>query len=336
MPTIKDIARAADVSVTTVSYVLNNKGSISEETRQQVLRVVEEMGYTRSIRARNLREQQSRTIGYAQAANRSALNPVMDKLLYELVRLVEPEGRNLLLFSANADSDIHIYRGLVDSQRVDGFVLSYTNKGDKRFAFLHEVQVPFVAFGRSFTPLDDMVHWVDVDGEAGIYAAAMHLLAQGHRRIALLTWPGGSTAGDARTAGYAKALGAYGLALEDQAICYSQGGVENGYAGAERLLAAAAEPPTAIVAAEDNLALGALRYCTERGLRIAITGFDDVPAGALVQPSLTTLRQPTRHIGEVALGVMLTRIAQRDLPPRDVRIPCELVVRESCGAKGDR
>ena len=92
MPTIKDIARAADVSVTTVSYVLNNKGNISEETRSHVLQVVEEMGYTRSIRARNLREQQSRTIGYAQAANRSALNPVMDKLLYELVRLSEPEA----------------------------------------------------------------------------------------------------------------------------------------------------------------------------------------------------------------------------------------------------
>ena len=329
MPTIKDIARAADVSVTTVSYVLNNKGNISEETKLHVLRVVEEMGYTRSIRARNLREQQSRTIGYAQAANRSALNPVMDKLLYELVHLVEPEGRNLLLFSANADSDIHIYRGLVDSQRVDGFVLSYTNMGDKRFAFLRQVEVPFVAFGRSFTPLDDLVHWVDVDGEAGIYAAATHLLEQGHRRIALLTWPGGSTAGDARSAGYAKALAAYGLALEDQAVCYSQGGVENGYDGAGQLLAGAAEPPTAIVAVEDNLALGALRYCTDHDLRVAVTGFDDVPASALVRPSLTTLRQPIEQAAQLLAEMLIQQLNGEEVAVKHHLLKPELIVRES-------
>ncbi|NOG52062.1 MAG: LacI family DNA-binding transcriptional regulator [Chloroflexi bacterium] len=166
MPSIRDVAEEAGVSVATVSLVLNEKGSISPETRQRVLEVVDRLGYIRS-RARSLRDNQSRVIGYAWDKQRSEFNPVLDSFLYAILRNAEAHGRNVLVFSAEDSTDVAIYRELAAAKRVDGFVLSHTVQDDPRFVYLHEAGVPFVAFGRSNTPLDDEVFWVDVDGQAG-------------------------------------------------------------------------------------------------------------------------------------------------------------------------
>ncbi|RMG87095.1 MAG: LacI family transcriptional regulator [Chloroflexi bacterium] len=329
MPSIKEIARAANVSPSTVSLVLNNKGNISEQTRQRVLEVVREMGYTRSVHARNLRENQSRVFGFAWSPLRSAYNPVLDLFLYEMVRLSEQHGRHLLLFTEDEQEDTeNIYRSLIDSRRVDGFILANTDRDDPRFAFLLEANVPFVAFGRSLSAYDEDAYWVDVDGAAGTFAAVSHLVEHGHQHIAMLAWPQGSASGDERVKGYLDALAYHALSVRDDYIVRVLNDVTGGYQGAQQLMQLPA-PPTAVVAVSDIIALGALRYFAEHGHRIAVTGFDNTPASEFSHPPLTTLKQPIYEIADLCVGMLLAQITGQEVERRHHLLPPHLIIRAS-------
>ena len=328
MPSIKDVAQQAGVSVTTVSLVLNSKGNISDETRDKVLQVVRDLGYTRSIQARNLRDRQSRIIGFAQAQTRNEFNPILNHFLYEMVRYVEASHRHVLMFTADADN-VDIYQNLYESQRVDGFVLSYTVKDDPRFVHLHEAGVPFVAFGRSLSPIDSHTHWVDVDGTAGAYDATQHLLYLGHRRIGVVAWPEGSASGDSRVSGWRQAMqDATGNTPHADYIARALDGVQNGYAAAKQLLALD-EPPTAIVALSDILAAGVLRYTAEHRLRIAVTGFDDNPIAEFMHPQLTSVRQPIEAVARLAVDMLLRQLEGEEIEAKQHLLLPELIIRES-------
>lgn len=328
MPSIRDVAELAGVSVATVSLVLNDKGAISPDTRQRVLEVVEQLGYTRSSRARNLRDNLSRVIGYAWDKRRSEFNPVLDNFLYAMLRHAETYGRNLLLFSTENSTDVSTYREMVNSKRVDGFVLSHTVQDDPRFVYLHENRVPFVAFGRSNTPLDNEVHWVDVDGQSGTHAAAEHLIQHGHRRIGFLGWPVGSVSGDSRWLGYARAMKECDLTLDPAIEIRTQNTIRDGFFAGQAMLAAA-HPPTAIVCVSDVLAAGALRAFTAAGVRIAATGFDDTPIAEFMHPALTSLRQPVGRAAEILIEMLLSQLDDQPVNAQRVLLQPELIIRES-------
>ncbi len=325
---IKDVARLAGVSTATVSLVLNDKGSISPDTRQRVLDVVEQLGYKRNVRARNLRDQQSRVIGYAQSSTRTDYNPVLERFMHALVRHIEQQNRHVLLFTSQADESIAEYRELIHSQHVDGFVLSYTVTNDARFAFLHEAGVPFVAFGRSLSPLDDLVHWVDVDGRAGCFMATEHLIAQGHERIAIVTWDAASASGQERYTGYVDALQAHNIPCDPVYTLRYSNSVENGIDAAARLMSLPT-PPTAIVCTSDTLAAGVLRWSAQHQTPVAVTGFDDDPIAEFMHPALTTLRQPLTLVAERIADMLNDQIEERTSQQRCELIPPELIVRAS-------
>lgn len=327
MPSIKDIAEVAGVSVTTVSLVLNNKGNISSDTRTRVLQVVEEMGYTRNVRAQSLREQRSRIIGYAQNPRRGQDHPLYDHFLYEVVRLVEAQGRHILLFHTDIDNQTSVYRDLIRSQRVDGFILSYTDRDDERFSLLHnELQSPFVAFGRSLSPLDDMTHWVDVDGEVGLFLATEHLIKRGHRRIAIIAWPTGSACGDTRYQGYVEALEEYQINYDPQLLRRVEDDIVCGYRCAQEFMEIT-DPPTAVVALTDTLAVGAMQYFNETGRPVAVTGFDDTPMAAVL--GLTSLRQPVQHIARLLSDMLLAQLDGDPIEHKQHLLKPELVIRSS-------
>ena len=328
MPSIKDVARKAGVSVTTVSLVLNNKGHISQKTRERVLEAVQELDYTRSIQARNLREQQSRIIGYAQFKNRGEFNPLLDRFLYELVQLVEGTGWHLLMFNTDDQDIVTPYRELIDSRRVDGFVLSYTQQGDERFRYLNDAHVPFVAFGKSATELDDITHWVDVDGEAGIYMATEHLIDLGHIRIAFIGWPDGSVSGDLRYSGYVKSLQDYNIPIYPDYIIRTENYTANGYACGAQLMALVT-PPTALVAISDVLAIGAIQYFLEIGQCVAVTGFDDIPTAAYMYPALTSVRQPITQVADTLMEMLLQQLDGVPVEKRQHVVTPELIIRAS-------
>lgn len=329
MPDIHDVARHAGVSPSTVSLVLNGKGSISDATRRRVLQAVKELGYTRSVHARNLRDKQARIIGYNWDARRTPFNPILDTFLYEMVRLTEARGRHLLLFTVPPDDSVTNYRELIDSRRVDGFVLSNTEQNDARFSLLQEMNVPFVAFGRSMSALDADAHWVDVDGCAGMRLVFDHLIAQGHRRIGLIAWPEGSASGDERGRGGLESLAAHGLSPDVLLVSRGENDVLTGYNAAREFMAHP-HPPTAIAAVSDIVAMGALRYLSEMGIsNIAVTGYDDTPVAQFTVPTLTSVRQPIELTASLLDSMLETLLSGQTVEEKHHLLVPQLIVRTS-------
>lgn len=331
MASIKEVAQMANVSPSTVSLVLNDKGNISPETRQRVLDVVQQLGYKRNVRARNLRDQQSRVIGYARANTRPDYNPILEQFTHYLVREIEKQDRHLLLFTSPDDSDTKPYADLINSQHVDGFVLSYTIKDDVRFKFLHDAGVPFVAFGRSLSPMDDLVPWVDVDGRAGMFLATEHLIQQGHTHIAMIAWDEASASGQERVQGYEMALQHYGIAFNPAYLNRQLNSADNGYLATEQLMRLPT-PPTAVVCVSDLMAMGVLRWVVNHNHKLAVVGFDDNPASQFVHPSLTTLKQPVEKVAMRIAQMLAQQLDGDDDVPMGAMcelIAPELVVRES-------
>jgi LacI family transcriptional regulator len=166
MPTIKDVAREAGVSIATVSYVLNNKSAFfSEGTRQQVLEAVERIGYSPNVTARNLKASETRLIGYAwHEVPYGQVNSVLDHFTYALAQAAEAAGYHVLTFTHPLHDPIPVYEDLIKTQRVDGFVLAGTIAGDERIRYLMEQGFPFVSFGRSNPGWT--FPWVDTEGSA--------------------------------------------------------------------------------------------------------------------------------------------------------------------------
>jgi DNA-binding LacI/PurR family transcriptional regulator len=331
MISIREVAQAAGVSVTTVSYVLNNKGNISEETRQKVLEVVEKLGYVPRVGAQSLRDNRARIIGYPWNFdyNPRETNTVLEEFLHHTMFYVEQRGRHLLLVRAPSEDGLVVYDDLIKSQRIDGFILSHTVFDDDRLPHLFKSKFPFVAFGRSMSPLDEAMSWVDVDGEGGIRLVVQHLFEQGHRHIGFLGWPPGSVSGDARFRGYTATLAELGLSFDSDLVVITEHRMASGYQAAQHLMQLP-NPPTAIIAISDTIALGAMLAFRDMGRYAAITGFDDMPIGEFHTPSLTSVRQPIMEIAALLVDMLIQQIDEPDiyLPQQHLLLP-SLVIRES-------
>lgn len=342
MPTIKDVAREAGVSIATVSYVLNNKtAAISEETRRLVWEAVQRIGYTPNVTARNLRSSQSRLIGYAlHDAPVDQVNPVLDQFMYALARTAESAGYHILTFTYPPDEPLPVYDDLVRTGRVDGFILGATSLDDARIEFLQKRRVPFVTFGRSNPEWDFC--WVDTDGQAGVQEAVTYMAGLGHRRIALAGWPAHSLAGQFRLRGYIEGMATAGLTYLPQYIYRGEHSETSGReAMAYWMRLPADQRPSAIITMSDLMAIGVMNEAERNGLIVgrdlSVIGFDDVPMTQFLRPALTTLRQPIAQIA----GCMIDLLERMLVPPerrqpipdadRHLLLPPQLIVRESCG-----
>lgn len=336
MPTIKDVAREVGVSIATVSYVLNGKvAAVSEETRQEVWDAVERIGYTPNITARNLRSNQSRLIGYAwHPLVQEQVNPVLDRFIYYLARAAEKAGYHMLTFTHVEDDPLPVYEDLIRSGRVDGFVVGSTVQDDPRIRFLLDQKVPFVAFGRSNPEWD--FAWVDTDGAAGIRMAVEHLLARGHRRIALAAWPQESLSGSFRAAGYCEALTNAGIQINPNYIVHGEHSETTGREALRHWMRMSPHMrPTAVVAVSDLLAIGVMLEAEQCGLVVgrdlSIVGFDDTPMSEYLRPALTTLRQPIPQIGEALVALLGDLLSKTTPVTRQLLLPPDLMERASVG-----
>jgi DNA-binding LacI/PurR family transcriptional regulator len=335
MPTIKDVAREAGVSIATVSYVLNNKlGSVSQETRQNVLQAIARVGYTPNITARNLKNNQTRLIGYAwHEVPSDQVNPVLDRFTYHLARAAEAVGYHLLTFTHKLTDPIPAYNDLIRTQRVDAFVLAGTQFDDPRIQFLSEVKFPFVCFGRS--NLEWSFPYVDTDGEAGTRAAIEYLVSLGHRRIGMAAWGEDSISGSFRLAGYQAGMAAAGLTVRPGDIIR---GEHSEWAGRsalrEWLKMPAPERPTAVIAITDLVAIGIMNEAEQHGLVIgrdlSVMGFDDAPMVQYLRPALTTMQQAIVEMTEMLVEMVEQVLKSSDFMSRKL-IPPRMIVRASCG-----
>ncbi len=326
--TIRDVAAYAGVSVTTVSYVINDNPLTKPATRQLVRNAIRDLGYHRNTTARNLKTNQTRLIGYAWHVAEDPIrrNPLLDLFLYELAQRAEASGYHILTFTQLGG--VKSYEDLVNANRVDGFVLSDVVYDDPRVARLLDMKVPFAAYGKANDAWD--VAYVDVDGQRGIQAAVEHLVANGHERIGLISWPQGSRIGDLRTRGYLEAMALARLPVRDAWIAHSSNTLDDGSAAAQRILSSKPRP-TAIVCANDVMAFGVKRYVEalglEVGIDVAIVGYDDTPVAELI--GLSSIRQPIALIANKVVELLLGEIARQPAADRHLTLDPLLIVRAS-------
>lgn len=332
--TLKTVASYAGVSYQTVSKVLNGEIKVAPETRQRILEAVDVLGYRPNQIARNMRVKRSFMIGYSWVqTSPDQVNHILDQFLTSMVREAEAAGYHLLPFPfREGQEQVDDYRELIDTGRVDGFVLSSVNYKDPRIQFLLERGFPFVAFGRSDPELD--FPWVDIDGTAGMRQAVEHLLARGHRRIAALAWPEESRVGNDRLQGYFQALQAANIPICSDCLLRGEGTFEVGREMALRLFDLPAEKkPTALVALNDTMAIGAMYAAREHGLEIgrdiAIIGFDDAPMVQYLYPPLSSVRQPIAEAGHKCVEILIALLEGSQPIQRQVLLLPRLIVRAS-------
>jgi DNA-binding LacI/PurR family transcriptional regulator len=335
MPTIKDVAREAGVSIATVSYVLNKKDTfVSKETRRQVLETIERIGYTPNVTARNLKSSRTRLIGYAwHEVPYDQVNPVLDRFTYYLAQAAETAGYHVLTFTHPTADPLPVYDDLIRTQRVDAFVLAGTVRDDARIRFLKEAEFPFVSFGRSNPDWD--FPWVDTDGKQGVREATDYLISLGHQRIGMAGWPEESISGRFRVQGYRDALDTAGISFQPDYLVRGEHSEQSGRdALAYWCELPLDEQPTAIVAITDLVAIGIMNEAERRGLVVgrdlSVIGYDDVPMSQYLRPALTTVQQPILEIGQALMSLLESVLRQN--PTEQVLIPPRLVIRDSCGA----
>ena len=328
--TLKTIAAKTGFSITTVSRALAGYNDVAPSTQQTILKTAEELGYYPNLTARQLQKQRTDTVGlilpthgprYSDPYFSSIIGGIGDELAQHNIDLLlstQPPGPN----------ELSAYRRMVEGGRVDGLIVIRTRKQDDRIAYLAETRFPFVVFGRSDLDID--FTYLDEDSEAGFYQLTTYLLSLGHKRIGFISAPRELMFADFRFAGYRHALQDAGLSCDLRYVVIGDLTRKGGDRAARKLLNLSPRP-TAIIAANDLMALAAISVAQEYGLEIgadlSVAGFDDISPSDIF--SLTTLRQPTYDIGRKLSNLLYQLIQGNHLEKRHILLKPELIIRAS-------
>lgn len=317
-PDIHEIARQAGVSIATVSRVINNSPRVREATRKRVLSVMKKLNYRPNPSAQNLGRATVRSIGVVTHPD-----PDLDAHYFaETLRGIR-EGLNGFSYDL-----------LINPQEAtNAYLLLAPAQDDPLLKRLEEKRLPTVLINATSPRFSS----VDMDNTAAAYEVVRHLLRLGHRRVAIINGKMETSNGKDRFEGYRKALKAHKVPFSIRLVergNFSEGG---GHAAMKRLLALKGRRPTAVFAANDHMAMGALRAIQEAGLKapqhMALAGFDDIELAAKCRPPLTTVRQPLKKMGYEATRFLLDMLSKGVPPaPRRLLLEGKLMIRKSCGA----
>ena len=346
-PTIKDIAERAGVSKTTVSFALNDPGRISQETYKRVMAVVTELDYVPNPVARTLTTKRLGALGLLlpQPITEALRNPYVVEIIRGIGELCAERELSLTMLPPLRGRVIEAARRAF----VDGLITIGVGPDHEVVELLNKRHIPFVTIDGVDT---EATINVGVDDEAAAYGLMRHVLALGHRRIAVLALMPEtiklpeerySLVRDRRLAGFARAYAEVGLQPDSPGISVvpAESSIEGGDAAVSYILAASREglAPTAVVAMSDAVALGAYEACRRAGLSIpsdmSIAGFDDIPMAAGAMPPLTTVHQPGREKGSVAAALVVVLLEGSEALNREAlhrRLETTLVVRSSTAA----
>src|SRR5579859_3604332 len=327
--TIRDIASAAGVSIATVSRVMNDRPDVAPETRDAVLRVVREFGFTTNRSARGLSGGRTGLVGITL--------PIVHAAYFAFIlsgaseALYEQDLRAVLCPTQHQhEREVTLLDRLMHGT-TDGALLLLPSESNEELKALQGRGYPFVVVDPR-TKLDEGIPAVSAAHASGAMAATEHLLSLGHRRIGAITGPQVWMASEERLNGYHAALVAAGIAPDPALVRESNFEIDAGHAAALELLDSA-DPPTAIFAFNDNVAVGTFRAAAERGLRVpddlSVVGFDDAEQAAIVTPALTTVRQPLAEMGRMAVSLLSRLLDHQRLEALHVELATKLVVRAS-------
>lgn len=327
--TIQDVAQAAGVSVTTVSRVLNDKTDVSAATYAKVRAVIEELGYTSGLAARSLRSRRTNVIGLILPDLYQAFNIEVARGVYSAVT---ERDLDLLVYSGRPQEDARRARweqeqvALINGSITDGIIVAAPHAVEFR------TDHPLVAVDPHNKAADFPI--VLSTNRIGVMDAMEYLIELGHRRIGFISGRTDLTSTWRRFQGYQDGLAKAGIAFDPDIVMDGDYTRESGYLGALRLLAQQEDRVTAILAANDDSAIGALDAAKAMGLSVpndvSVVGFDNIPAAAMTEPSLTTVDQSIEAMGYIAAEMLLDLIDGEPISERIRKVETQLVVRKSC------
>ncbi len=332
LATIKDIARIAGVSVTTVSKVINNYPDISEKTRERVQKVIEEENYRPNAIARSLSTNRSYTIGlfFTDHLNSGLRHPVFRDIIYGIERILFKNGFDIVLF-AHKWGDRFSYSDKCKNRNVDGAILMGMPKTDSNLDKLINSKIPSV-----FVDLDMVGHnatYVISDNIEGAKMAVDYLYRLGHRKIGMVMGQWITKPAQDRLIGFMQQITELGLERNDEWIIETDFSEQGGY-DAMKIMLKSKQLPTAVFCQSDEMAIGAMRAIEEAGYRVpadfSLIGFDDIEISRYVKPSLTTIRQDKLLMGEKAARILLDIIGEKNSSYYPIVLPTQLIERESC------
>lgn len=352
--TILDIARISGVSKSTVSRVLNQHARVDPETREHVLRVIEEYDFAPSLNAKGLKGQ-SQLIGMLVPA---LTWPLILEIIQGTAQVTERTGYEIILYNFSTFKDFgNVLDRVVATKLTGGLLAMMHMQSPAHLIELHQQGIPVVLVNT--IGLRTELPFVVADNYGGAYQAVHYLTGLGHKRIAYINGPTEFPCSHDRYLGYCDALKDAGLTPDPTLFQQGKFEVISGRKCTEALLGLN-EPPTAIFAANDDMAYGVLDVAKMRGLRVpedlSVIGFDDTAPSGSTHPALTTIRQPFHEMGQCAIELLLSLLdaqhpfsedwkkfavdyrpvssvplEKQEEAPLQIQLPTELVVRESCG-----
>jgi LacI family transcriptional regulator len=332
--TIKDIARAAQVSINTVSRALNDKDDVNAETKARIIHLARELNYTPNFLAKSLHSKQTKTIGVVVTDN---ANPFYASVIKGIEDFANSRGYSIIL--TNTDETIRKEKKaltVLKEKRVDGILITPARTTAKNIQDLKKLNTPFMIVNRSTE--DSEINYIKTDNVHGGYLGVMRLLETGRKRMVYLAGPNTISSVQERYTGGLKALREYGLLGEHLPVYVTNLKINGGYEVMKNLLESA-DIPNGVFAYSDLIAIGAMRAIREKGLHIprdiAVVGYDDIELSSYLEVRLTTVRQPCFEIGKRAAEELIHYLENKnkesmgDKKPVHILLQPELVIRDS-------
>jgi LacI family transcriptional regulator len=332
-PTIRDVAREAQVSIGTVSAVINERGHVAEETRRHVLRIIAELGFEPNGSARSLKRGRISSIGFVVP---DLGNPFFAAVAEGIhAGIADNDILLMLCITGSLTEREEYYARIMRTRRLDG-VIYLSGTGLPSPALLELAKSGSVVFVDEILPGIE-IPFVCSNNLAGARGIARHVIDRGHRRLAIIGGPQRLWTSEQRLAGFRESIASAGLDPDAAAYFGGDYGEQSGYRGAAEFLSGdRSHWPSAILCANDMMAIGVMRYCREAGISIpgelSLTGFDDIAGARFLDPSLSTVAQPADLMGKAAAELLLHRMGVREAPPETTRFMTTVCIRESVAA----
>jgi LacI family transcriptional regulator len=328
MATMKQVAEKARVSTTTVSHVINNTRVVSEDARERVLAVIQELRYIPSAVARSLKNDRTHTLGMMIPNNS---NPYFAEIIQGIEDASFKLGYNIILCNSYDDPKKQAaYIRVLMEKRIDGLILVSSGSDEELTQLLADEGIPKVLVDREVSGV--VADFIEADHEQGGYEATRYLIGLGHKHIACVAGPDILLPSGDRVTGYRRALQEAGLEFNNEYLIHADFTSQGGFNAFQQLLALP-QRPTAIFASNDLMAIGGIRAANEAGIKIpealSVIGYDDIALASFSTPPLTTIAQPKQAIGNLTAQILVNRIVDPEAPLRREMLKSQLVIRQS-------